>query len=94
MVMHFFGSEEPGVQPLSTEDILQLFLMGVWLLGLIAAWKWELAGAIAALAAYTVHIYVNWAVLSFPILLIPITALLFLGSWWLNRPTKEESTPV
>jgi hypothetical protein len=77
---------DPGSPPLTTSAIIQLTIMGIGLAGLALAWKWELIGALVALAAYVVNILVNpKAVAVFP---IPFLALLFFVCWWLDRRRK------
>jgi hypothetical protein len=64
---------------------ISLILTAVGLIGLLAAWKWEQAGAIIVLVAYTGAVIAAPNMLGGPALLIPGTAILFLLSWWLHR---------
>jgi hypothetical protein len=87
IIAHLFGSEEAGNQPLSPNDYIQLVLMGTWLLGLLLAWKWELAGGIIILSAYVVFGFINVAAFTMPFPFLAIIGMLFLLSWWINRPS-------
>lgn len=44
----FFQTESADAKPMSTDSIIQLSLIGVILIGLGLAWKWEFAGGIIA----------------------------------------------
>jgi hypothetical protein len=59
--------------------------MAASLVGLVVAWKWEFAGAVLTFVAVLIGAVVNWRVLIFPGTLIPLTAGLFLLSWWMSR---------
>ena len=73
----------PGSEPLTADAAVQLAMMGVSLLGLLLAWKWELIGGIIALAAYVLVGLINYK--AFIVIPIPILALMFLGCWWMDR---------
>lgn len=80
----FFG-ENPR-KPLSTNDILQLSAMGLGLIGLGLAWKWELIGGIITLAAFVVLVFINPNVIHPSLLfVVPITAILFIVLWSIKR---------
>jgi len=73
-------------------DIVLLF---VALAGVILAWKWELTGALIALAALVLHVslvrYHTYAVIWFAV----IPAALYLADWVLRRlgATAPTDTP-
>ena len=72
----------------NTDAILQLSVMGIGLIGLALAWKWELTGGIIALAAYIGLAIINPEVLQFSLLfLYPATAILFVVLWAVSRNT-------
>ena len=71
--------------PLTMNDNLKLILMGIYLIGLVIAWKWEVAGATVVLVAFAGNAILGIDIFSFPLILVPITACLFLLSWWLRR---------
>jgi hypothetical protein len=78
------GSESS--EPMSANSILQLSVMGIGLIGLGLAWKWELTGGIIALAAYVGLAIINPDTLHFPALfLYPATAILFIVLWAISR---------
>jgi uncharacterized membrane protein (GlpM family) len=85
IVANLFGGSEEAPQPLNTSDYVGIITMGAWLAGLAVAWKWEFIGGMMTLIAFAIAAVNNWRVLSFPILLVPITAVLFLLSWWMHR---------
>ena len=80
----FFG-ENPG-KPISTNDILQLSAMGISIIGLGLAWKWELIGGIIALVAFVALVFINPNVINPSLLyIVPITAILFIVFWAISR---------
>ncbi|MEN8193329.1 MAG: hypothetical protein ABFS12_10975 [Bacteroidota bacterium] len=87
----FFG-ENPG-KPLENNEILQLSISGLGLIGLGLAWKWELFGGIIALTAYIVLAIINPIVLKATLVLIwPAISILFIVLWVLSRnsPVKNK----
>lgn len=74
-------------------DYVIVGAMLVSLIGLAAAWKWEAAGAITALLGAAVGAAINWKTLISPGVLIPINAILFITSWWLNRARNDDHAP-
>ena len=87
IVAHLFGEGEEASRPLNARDYVGLTTMGAWLVGLAVAWKWEFIGGVITLVAYLIAIAANPAVLMF--VFIPITALLFLASWWMRRGPRD-----
>jgi hypothetical protein len=78
----FIAETLDSTNPLSTNSIIQLSLMGIGLIGFGLAWKWELTGGIIALAAYFVLAIVNPDTMQFSLfLLYPATAILFIVLW-------------
>ena len=71
---------------MSANSVLQLSVMGIGLIGLGLAWKWELTGGIIALATYVGLAIINPATLQFPLLLLyPATAILYIVLWRIDR---------
>lgn len=87
----FFG-ENPGA-PLSAGAITGLSIAGIGMIGLGLAWKWELIGSILALAGFiALGISTPSVLLPTPMLIWPLTALLFSMLWAISRNiilTKE-----
>ena len=82
----FIGETLDSANPLSTNSIIQLSLMGIGLIGLGLAWKWELIGGIIALVAFVGLAIINPETLHFSLLLLyPATAILFIVLWALSR---------
>jgi hypothetical protein len=84
IIAHLVGDEGQASRPLNERDYIGLAAMGTWLVGLLAAWKWELAGGAMALVAVLVGGIANWLTFAFPGPLIAFTAALFIASWWLH----------
>ena len=85
IVANLVGEAERASRPLNINDYFMLTTMMLSLVGLGVAWKWELTGGLLTLGAVLLGALVNWRVLVFPGTLIPLTACLFLLSWWTSR---------
>ena len=72
-------------------DSIILTAMGISLVGLAMAWKWELAGAVMALAGCVILAAVDWKILAGFYILWLIAALLFLSSWWMHRAADRHT---
>ncbi len=82
----FFQNESFNAKPMNADSIFQLSLMGIGMIGLGLAWKWELTGGIIALAAFVVLAIINPVTLHFSLLLLyPATAILFIVLWAISR---------
>ena len=83
----FFQGGSFNPKSLSTDAILKVSLFVLSLIGLGLAWKWELIGAIIALAAYAgMIILINPEPEKFFICLIyPIIPILFIVVWASSR---------
>lgn len=90
LLAHLFGEAGSSSRPLIWADYLSLGALIAAIISLAMAWKWELPGAIATLIAFGIVAAVNWRVAIFPGTLIPITAFLFLASWWLHRSPQTD----
>lgn len=89
LTAHVLGDAGDPSRSLTRGDYVIVGGLLVSLVGLAVAWRWEAAGAITALLGVAVGAATNWKVLIFPGVLIPITALLFITSWWLGR-TRDD----
>jgi hypothetical protein len=78
--------------PLSTADIVQLVLAATELISLGLAWRWEVVGGSITLVAFLIHGIINPRTVFFPLLMIPITAILFLFCWGLARSLKTSES--
>jgi hypothetical protein len=92
LIAHLLGEEGRSSRPLAMSDYVGLTAMVVSLVGLMVALKWELTGGVMTLTAVLIGAVVNWRVLWFPGILIPIAAVLFLACWWMSR-ARRETTP-
>ncbi len=82
----FFPPESLNAEPMSIYSIIQLSAMGIGLIGLGLAWKWELTGGIIALAAFIGLALINPGSLHFSLLyLYPAVAILFIVLWAISR---------
>ena len=85
----FIAETLDSTNPLSTNSIIQLSLMGIGLIGFGLAWKWELTGGIIALAAFIVLGIINTSIWRFSLLYIyPATAILFIMLWAISKNAK------
>jgi len=84
IVAHFVGSEE--LPPRAAT----LVAIGVILIGLMVAWRWEAVGGVLVLGGYCFSALLNGQVLrAWPYALCLIAGLLFLVSWFMRRrPAK------
>ena len=79
MLVYFAGGgEADSSHVLTLTDYLGLVALVVSLSGLAFAWKWERLGALLSLGAVALGASLNPFVLSFPLVLIPISGSLFL----------------
>jgi hypothetical protein len=90
LIAHIFGDEGRPSRPLVWSDYATLSMLVVSLVGLAVAWKWELPGAALTLAAVLACTFINWRVLIFPGILIPLAGLMFLTSACLKRPPRND----
>ena len=44
--------EPEEINPLSTNEIIGFYIVGIGFIGLLFAWKWEITGALISLIAY------------------------------------------
>lgn len=86
IVAHLFVDEKNSSSSgLTTTEAYMFVAVGIMLLGLILAWKWEAAGGLLAIVGYT-----SFAILegdffiAWPFTICLISAVLFLISWFLN----------
>lgn len=75
--------------PASLPDAVAYVAMIVSLVALAGAWRWELAGGIVALVAVAIGAAYNWRGLLSPAIVVPINAVLFLLSGWLNQGKRR-----
>lgn len=89
---HIFG-DEPVVEDYPPIENLMPIILGLSVVGLAVAWRWEGIGGTLTLVFFLAHLGLFWAVRGefFPLgvlavfLPIPITALMFLWCWWKSR---------
>ena len=93
LVAHLIGDAGRPSRPLNWNDYIILTTLVISLVGLLLAWKWEFIGAAITLFAILVCAAVNWRVLVFPGALIPITAALYLFSWWMCPRSGDPYNP-
>jgi len=93
LVAHLIGDQGRASRPLAWSDYIILATLVVSLLSLLLAWKWEFTGAAIALIAILACAVLNWRILIFPGTLIPVSALLYLLSWWTCRKSRNRYDP-
>lgn len=100
-LMIAFTPDPYATEPISVRDAFLLSLWGVAILGLLIAWRWELVGALVAIATMLIRelawvvLYGHWLV-NFLIvwLLVVPPAVLFLAAWNLSRRAPGPYTPT
>lgn len=92
LLANLFGDAARSTRPLIWADYALLTGIIIAVAGLALAWKWELLGSGLTLIAFGIVAAINWRVVIFPGALIPITALLFLASWWIHRLPQTHNT--
>ncbi len=77
------GRSRPDSPGLSTRAVVELAIINAGMLGLLLAWRWELVGGAAALAAFVLASLINRRMLLFyP---VAIAAILYLVCWVTDR---------
>ena len=94
LLAHFFGDQGRPSRPMVWNDYVILASVISSLVGLLLAWKRELAGASLTLLAIAVCAAVNWKVLVFPGALIPLTAVLYLFAWWMSHSSANRYAAI
>jgi hypothetical protein len=84
-IAHLGGEAGRPSRALMLNVYIGIAAMVVSVTGLALAWKWELAGSIAALVPIAFGAALSPSLLVSPFVLIPLDAILFLASWWLHR---------
>lgn len=92
LIAHLIGDQGRPSRPLVWNDYVILATMVVSLVGLLLAWKWQFVGAAITLIAFIICAAINWMVLVSPVVLIPITAVIYLLSWWISRSAELSHT--
>ena len=75
---------------LSNNAILQLTLFGIGIIGIIAAWIWELYGGLLSLVAFVVLAIINPVTIISPVIIYPVNAILFMIVWWMKFRDRKE----
>ena len=73
-----------GLPPLSTADAIQFYSMGVMLIGLGMAWRWEMVGGSITLIPAIIDGVINPRAF-IVVILIVAPAIVFLLCWWWTR---------
>lgn len=95
-LLMFFGETFAGESredPMKANEILQLAVAGLGLIGLGLAWKWELTGGILSSLVFIALGIINPVVFTFPLLYVwPIVAILFIVLALISKkePSKKE----
>jgi hypothetical protein len=84
-VLSFLGDHRPFVT-LSMTDKIGLSVMGVILLGMLLAWRWERTGGLIIVGGFVLLAIINQRILSlWAMWIIPFIGVLFFISWQGNR---------
>jgi hypothetical protein len=83
--------EPEEINPLSTNEIIGFYIVGIGFIGLLFAWKWEITGALISLIAYVGLAVIHPLILvPSPMYVWPGTAVLFILLWKRRRNTNIE----
>jgi len=75
----------PNPVDLTASENIGLIVFFLMVVGLVAAWKWELGGAILTILGYLVFCAIEGKVMLGLFALFPGIAILFIWSWFLSR---------
>lgn len=89
LIAHLFSAEGLGARV--PADYLGLTASVAGLVGLALAWKWEVLGGLITLVAYVILGVVSWRAIGGPYILWPVTATMFMSSWWLHRAVQHDT---
>lgn len=98
VVGHIFD-DEPVVEDYPPVENLMPVILGLSVVGLAIAWRWEGLGGAISIGFFLAHLGVFWVVRGefFPLgvlavfLPLPITATMFLWCWWRSREYRPSS---
>lgn len=89
ILAHLLGDAGHPSRPITVGDAAQIALMLLELAGLALAWRHELAGAVATLAAAVIAACFNPHAVTGLGMLPALAALLFLLAWWTGRALRR-----
>jgi len=75
-------------EPMTLYMMRGLILFGIGLLGLVIAWKWEMAGGIISLLAFILIFIVDPDSLLWPMFIFPANAILFIVAGYGSKDSK------
>lgn len=81
-------------ETLTGDTVMQLSFTFIGILGLLLAWRWEMAGGILALVAFAALGAVNPHTVPWPLLAFIIPAVIFIFTAWLSRRHRGPSVPA
>src|SRR5262249_12248866 len=90
LIAHLFGDAGRPSRPLVWGDYAILAAVVASLVGLAVAWKWELPGAVLALAAVAGGASLNWRMLVFPGAPVLVAAAMFVAGWGMSGAPRNE----
>lgn len=96
LIGHLFGSEPAEIDYPPIENLLPI-LMGLSVLGLGLAWRWEALGGALCLGFFALQLALYWAIRGYffplPALLtfspLVFSGVLFLACWWMSRSAEN-----
>jgi hypothetical protein len=92
IIAHLVGDAGAPSRDLTLQDYAGISAMVGSLLGLGLSFKWERSGAMVSLTSIAIGATLNWKVLLFPGILIPIAAVLFLLHSYLRHSRCRHHT--
>jgi hypothetical protein len=82
------GEGFPKPWNMSREENIMMFGSLLMVAGVLAAWKWELIGAIIAISGYLIFCATDGHLYSSPFVAFPIISALYLCNWILSKLTS------
>lgn len=80
-------------EPMTVDSMVQLSFTVVGILGLLLAWRWEIAGGVLALFAFVALGVVNPRTIPWPLLAFVIPSIIFVFTGWFGRPNRNPTVP-
>ncbi len=88
-----------AVRPILRSDWIELGFYWLAIVGLLAAWRWELLGAVVCLAGLVGHTVAfriasgTWHVQTLPIIVLGAPGVAFLACWAISHRRRTVNTP-
>ncbi len=81
-----------AMEPPGMNAVVQLTVTLTGIMGLLLAWRWELAGGILAVVAFAALGFINPATIPIPLIGFLIPSILFLIAGWLDTTPSSKAS--